>query len=406
MGGQSQPHVLIAMDSMMRGGIEKSLISLLSVLHEDEIKCDVLLNKKKGAFLKYIPEWVRIKSIQYDDTLLLENRIGRTGVLKYLFMNFHFIQFLRVLNVYRYEKRLGYDEEIINRARRFQDGILNENEFLDPTYDMAVAYANFEQMILVAEKVKARKKIAFFHSDISDVATNIHAYDEVLSHFDSFYCVSKDLTSALKKEFPEFSDHIYYYPHIFSRKNIEYFASLDEAKWPMKKGLKLLTVARFERDKGVDLIPDIAKELREKGIAFNWLVIGEGSLFNEFVKKVNEYGLESHVTCCGAMDNPYPYFKSCDIYIQPSRNEGYCLTLAEARTFNCPIVSTRFYGSIEQLDNGRLGHLTDCDVNSLSTAIYELCINDRLRQKYTLDLSKEFVDSTEGAKLFMQEIKI
>ena len=41
--------------------------------------------------------------------------------------------------------------------------------------------------------------------------------------------------------------------------------------------------------------------------------------------------------------------KDCDIYVQPSRHEGYCITLAEARVFGNPIVATDFVGAKEQL---------------------------------------------------------
>lgn len=400
-----RPNVLIAMDTMMCGGIEKSLISLLCVLSENELKCNVLFNNKKGAFLKYIPKWVNIKSIKYDENIVKEKCLGRTGMLKYWIRRFDIINCIKFLRIYRRESRLGYDEEIIHRSRRFQKGIVNSEDFLTKTYDLAVAYANFEQMILVAENVKAHRKIAFFHSDFKDVANNIHAYDYVLSYFDSIYCVSKDLTSALKSEFPNLSDCIHFYPHVFSRKNCEQMATKEIAAWPDNKDIKLLTVARFEKDKGVDMIPEIAKELRSNGMVFNWIIIGGGSLIKEIRGKIHDYDLENYVVCQGASDNPYPYFKTCDIYIQPSRNEGYCLTLAEARAFNRPIISTKFYGSVEQLDNGRLGMLTNPDVKSLSAAIYELSHNEGQRQKYSESLSKETVDSLDGVGIFMQEVK-
>ena len=38
-----------------------------------------------------------------------------------------------------------------------------------------------------------------------------------------------------------------------------------------------------------------------------------------------------------------------DIYLQPSRHEGYCITLAEAKLFDAPIVATDFTGAREQL---------------------------------------------------------
>ena len=41
--------------------------------------------------------------------------------------------------------------------------------------------------------------------------------------------------------------------------------------------------------------------------------------------------------------------RDCDVYVQPSRHEGYCITLAEAHCFTAPIVATAFSGAEEQL---------------------------------------------------------
>ena len=52
--------------------------------------------------------------------------------------------------------------------------------------------------------------------------------------------------------------------------------------------------------------------------------------------------------------------KQCDIYVQPSRHEGYCITLAEARCFNNPIVSTNFTGANEQILHEHNGLIVNC----------------------------------------------
>ena len=57
---------------------------------------------------------------------------------------------------------------------------------------------------------------------------------------------------------------------------------------------------------------------------------------------VSRLGLDGKVTLCGFDDNPYPYIKHCDIYIQPSRHEGYGISLFEAGSFRRPLVTTDF----------------------------------------------------------------
>lgn len=45
----------------------------------------------------------------------------------------------------------------------------------------------------------------------------------------------------------------------------------------------------------------------------------------------------------------------CDLYVQSSRHEGFCITLGEAKIFDKPIISTNFTGATEQLFNYREG---------------------------------------------------
>lgn len=60
---------------------------------------------------------------------------------------------------------------------------------------------------------------------------------------------------------------------------------------------------------------------------------------------------ESIESLANVIPNPYPWMKHCDIYVQPSAHEGFCITLAEAKIFNLPIVSTSFTGAFEQLQD-------------------------------------------------------
>ena len=47
--------------------------------------------------------------------------------------------------------------------------------------------------------------------------------------------------------------------------------------------------------------------------------------------------------------NPYPFYKECDIYVQTSRHEGFCITVAEAKVFDLPIIATDVVGVRDQL---------------------------------------------------------
>ena len=57
--------VIFVIQSLSLGGAERSLINLLHELPREDYDIDLLLFKKKGAFLQHIPEWVNVLKIPY-----------------------------------------------------------------------------------------------------------------------------------------------------------------------------------------------------------------------------------------------------------------------------------------------------------------------------------------------------
>lgn len=95
---------------------------------------------------------------------------------------------------------------------------------------------------------------------------------------------------------------------------------------------KIVTVGRLTEQKGYDIAIDAANELKKKKIPFIWYVIGDGRDKNKLHHLVENKNLHSKFILLGRKNNPYPYIKNCDLYVQPSRHEGYGLAVLEART--------------------------------------------------------------------------
>ena len=104
--------------------------------------------------------------------------------------------------------------------------------------------------------------------------------------------------------------------------------------------------------------------------------------------------MQEYIILLESLDNPYPYFKCCDIYVKPPRNEGYCITLAEARILNRPIVITNFVGALEQVTNNETGLIVSFNISELVTAIYKLITNKELKIKFSNNLINQRVDVT------------
>ena len=400
---ESSPKILIAMDTMMCGGIEKSLLSLLNALDSSDLEITLLLNEEKGLFLKFLPEWVNVRKIDYCKNVAEEKNFGRKQLLKKSIRQFRLIYSLKQYLSLRKESLMQEDDRVIQRYKRYHNGIISDEVF-SAHYDLAVAYANIEQMILVSDKINATRKIAFFHTELDGLTKDISKYREILNEYDSLYCVSKDLTKSLSNRLPDLKNRIFRFPHIFNVDMLKEWSEKFKAEWS-GNGIRILSVGRVQKQKGFDLIPDISRKLKVAGLNFHWLIIGDGIMKSAIEVQLKQYEVDDCVTFCGMLENPYPYFASCDIYVQPSRYEGYCLTVAEARAFAKPIVATRFDGANEQLEGGKCGKIVDCDVEQLFSAIKELAGNSGLRNIYSKALTQQKINDTTGAKIFMSEVE-
>jgi len=128
--------------------------------------------------------------------------------------------------------------------------------------------------------------------------------------------------------------------------------------------------------------------------------MGEGVERNRLEKQVKQCNVYNNFILMGIKTNPYPYLRWCDIYVQPSRHEGYCITLAEARCLKKPIVTTDFAGAKEQINNNSTGFITEFDEEQIYIAVKILMDDQKIRQKFENNLTKQKVDtSNEVTKL-------
>ena len=88
--------------------------------------------------------------------------------------------------------------------------------------------------------------------------------------------------------------------------------------------------------------------------------------------EATEAGMEQTVILLGKRENPYPYIKACDLYVQPSRFEGKCVTVREAQMLGKPVVITRYATSADQLEEGVDGVIVPMDNEGCAEGISSL----------------------------------
>ncbi|RKD23175.1 glycosyl transferase [Ammoniphilus oxalaticus] len=383
--------ILIMMTSMNIGGVEKSLVSLLSEIPKDQFEITLLLLEKKGGFLEHVPEWVRVVEVNwYQDIKPIIMQPPHETVQGYL-KNKQYLKIPFFIASY-------YISKYFDNRYVYYRHVMKEVPEWTETYDVAISYQGPTDIIdfFVANKVRAKKKISWIHFDISKHLINQKLYERLYKQYDQIFAVSNEARSCLVGKIPSIKNKTDVFYNIVPETLI-WEMSQEEIEFDQDyQGIKIVTVGRLSFEKGQDLAIKTLAKLRAEGIEVRWYCIGEGNYRMDCKKLIEHYGLEDDFMLLGATVNPYPYIAKADIYVQTSRHEGYCLTLAEAKCLQKPIVTTNFIGAYEQIIDGETGYIVECDAEELYQRIQYLGEERLERERLENNLSNIIHDSEKG----------
>jgi len=98
-------------------------------------------------------------------------------------------------------------------------------------------------------------------------------------------------------------------------------------------------MGRLSVEKGFDILLKAFSEYTLKKPA-KLLIIGEGSERGELERLAGDLGVKREVIFAGHQDNPYPLLKECDLFVLPSRYEGFPNALLEAMALGIPVIAS------------------------------------------------------------------
>lgn len=385
--------VLVMLSSMNIGGVEKSLLSLLSVFPKEHYKITILLLEKKGEFLDHLPAWVKIEEVDWYKSIKPIIMEPPQVTVKAYYHNRNYLKLLFFLSAYFIDKK--FNQRYLYYKNTFRNVPIHKDY-----YDIAISYQGPTDIIdfYITNKVKAEKKISWVHFDISKHQINGKLYKKLFKEFNKIYVVSKEAKNQLTKKFPSYKSKTSTFLNVISNQLIREMSKkpgyLDESF----SGIKIVTVGRLSKEKGQDIAIPVLARLRKNGYDVRWYCIGEGNNRKELEELINRYKVKNDFILCGSTTNPYPQISKADIYVQPSRHDGYCLALTEAKILNKPIVATNFVGAIEQIVNGETGVLADCNEEEIYAKIKYLIDHQNIREKLSDNLSKQHVDTENEVK--------
>ncbi|WP_002146225.1 glycosyltransferase [Bacillus cereus] len=382
--------ILFVIDSLNSGGAEKSLVSLLTLFDYEEYEVDLLMFSPTGLYLPLLPKNINILDVPVFMTSQYTN-------MKYLLKNKHF----KELGI-RIGKSISL--RIPNKRKRMHVAQINWEwlskgiDTLNENYDVAIAYSQGMPTYFIAEKVEAQQKICWVNTDYKLASYNKMFDIKYYEQYDNIIAVSDYNKEVFVNEMPSIKEKISVIYDIISPNLIKSMAIQRDGFDDNFKGIRILTIGRLVEAKGYDMAIEACYKLKKKGYKIKWYVIGEGHLKRKLESMVSEYGLENNFIFLGTYQNPYTFIKQSDIYVQPSRYEGYGMAIAEARVLKKPIVATNFTMVHNQIKNRENGMIVNMSSEAIYQGIKEIIENNDLKTDLSENCNEENIGTEEEIK--------
>ena len=374
--------VLFVINTLGCAGAEKALLELLKEFPKEEYEVSLYVLLNQGELISQIPQYVKVLNQNYSDMSVLSKegkKVLKHQIFCRLFQKravFKNIPYLLKGLMRMIKCKKVYPDKLLWRV--MSDGGMKSED----TYDLAVAYLEGGSTYYVHDHVNAKRKIAFLHVDYTHAGYTRKLDKNCYQDFDRIFTVSEEVRNSLERVYPECKKRIMVFPNLIDQKGIREKAKEKGGFSDEYDGWRLLTVGRLTSQKAYEIAIDAMKLLKEKGVQARWYVLGEGELREVLQRQINRLGLEKDFLLLGAVENPYPYYAQCDLYVHATRFEGKSIAVQEAKILGCPILVSDCNGNREQVKDGVDGSVCALTPESVSTKIEELLENEKQREIY------------------------
>lgn len=392
-----KPRIFIAIHYLHLGGAETSLIGLLQALAPQKVDVDLFVYSHEGEMMQLIPSNVNLLP-ENSAWSMFEKPLKE--VLKKGYWRMFLARMLAKFRMKQYVKRqnpmdgsaiMGYLGEEVSKVL---PGLHHYGE-----YDLAISFLTPHNFVL--DHVTAKKKICWIHTDYTRIDVNAELELPVWSAYDHVISISEDVTKTFLQVFPSLKDKIVEIENILSPEfvrgrsnevvNFDDFElsrsqddelsrdrDIERSSCPARP-LVLLTIGRFSEAKKLEEIPAICRGIVEAGVNVKWYIIGYGGSDEYIRKEIEAEGMQDRVFLLGKKENPYPYIKACDWYVQPSRYEGKSVVVREAQMLCKPVIVTNYPTAPSQIQQGVDGVIVPMDIPGCVAQMVETLKNDTLK---------------------------
>lgn len=357
--------ILFVSEALWFGGIETALVNLLNRMNPEKYEITLLLRRAifDGNMRDQLPPQCRVVAFDREDGQYRFARLYHLTEASDHPSLLHRCTMWAVPAIRWLENRLYI---------RYIRGQMKKEHF-----DTCVIYSDAAAETAV-RAIRADKFLLFYHHGAMR-----KAYHDELGYrkADRIIAVSGAVEQKLREFRPKYAEKmmtVHNLTDVFGirAKGAE---SVPE-RFPAEK-CNIVSCGRVSHEKGMDLAVEACYKLVKMGHGnIHWWIVGGGPAEDEVRAKIAELHMEDYITMLGMKGNPYPYIKKADLYVQPSRFEGYPMTILEALILGQPVVSTNNDGAKAILQDGVTGILCEISAQSISEEISSLLTSrERLR---------------------------
>ena len=201
-----------------------------------------------------------------------------------------------------------------------------------------------------------------------------------LRWFDKIVAVSDQIAQELIKNHIS-QERIHQIPNGTPINNNTYFyeSSLRKELGFQREDRVVGIVGRLSIEKGHRFFLEAAKSILYKFPSTKFLIVGEGSLYEELKNQVFSLDLKENVVFTGFRKDVAPLFHTMDVVVSSSLREGIPLTILESMAMGKPVIATSVGGVSKLVQNKRTGFLIPPrDADAIARKVIHLLEDDEL----------------------------
>lgn len=345
--------LLFVIEDFQVNGAITSLLALLNALKDAECELYCFACSHEGSLLASLPPHVTLLPEQ------IEYAVFRKPLLagfRYAVKHGNFL--LAALRLC-----IPLSRKLFHKTPRFW----SIRRPIPGKYDVAISYTDGFAGEILCQKVDAKRRAMWIHNDYIHYPQSSETY-AAFDRVDLAIGCSQSVVDTFLTQHPGpyHKSTAVIHNIVNVQSTLARSCEAQTVAWKKNATLRILSVGRLSCQKNFKAIPAILYALKQKADAIpappriDWLVIGAGEAYlAQCQVEVQRWHVEDQVRFIGAQANPFPYMKSCDLYIQPSQFEGWPMTTTEARALGCAIVASNLPCFREQL-----GEEPDCRLAS------------------------------------------